>query len=349
MVSIPIDNVRGFIAEALLRLGLERQQAEIAARHMAYADAKGTDTHGIMQLPVYARRIRDGGINRNPVLAWENETEQSAVLNGDHGMGHYVTHVAMEKAIEMAGRHTISFVTIRNGSHFGAASSYAKMASDAKMIGFVTSNAAALMAATGGTQRVLGNNPLCFAVPRKEGDPVILDMACSNVAMGKLVMAQNKGEQIPLGWALDKHGRPTTDPYEGFQGGGSLVPIAGHKGYGLALVMDILSGVLSGSNYGTNVGRMADSPIPTGVGCSMIVLNIARILPLEVFEARLEDLLGMVAASGDGTSRIYLPGEKGAETARVRLQTGVPIAGKLLGQLTELAEQLGIDTQQYGF
>ncbi|WP_123043195.1 Ldh family oxidoreductase [Cohnella candidum] len=349
MITVPVDSVRIFIEACLVRLGLEPLHAEISARHMAFADARGTDTHGIMQLPVYARRIRDGGINRSPNPVWEQETDQSAVLNGDHGMGHYSAHLAMEKAIEKARSHTISFVTIRNASHFGAASSYAKMASDAGMIGFVTSNAAALMAATGGTERVLGNNPICFAVPRKDRDPVILDMACSNVAMGKLVMAQNKGESIPLGWALDKNGNPTEDPYEGFQGGGSLVPIAGHKGYGLALIMDILAGVLSGSNYGKNVGRMADSAVPTGIGCSMIVLNLARILPPDLFGERLEDLLGMVLSSGKGANRIYLPGEKGADTARERQASGVPIPEALIAQLAGIADELGIDTQAYGF
>lgn len=348
MTATQIDNLRSYATEVLIRLGLEQSQAEISAHHIVFADAKGTDTHGIMQLPIYAKRIMDGGINSRPKLSWINETEHSAVLDADNGMGHYVTHLAMERAIEMARQHTISFVTIRGGSHFGAAASYTKMASDANMIGFITSNAAALMAATGGTERVLGNNPLSFAVPRKDEDPVILDMACSNVAMGKLVLAQTKGENIPLGWALDKDGNPTTDPYEGFQGGGSLVPIAGHKGYGLALIMDILSGVLSGSRYGKDVGRMANTDEPTGVGCSMIVINIAKILPLEIFHDRLEDLLGMVTASGQESSRIYLPGQKGSETARSRQQDGVPLPEKLRDQLKEIAAQLGFDSQPYG-
>lgn len=349
MVTIQIDALREFITEVLVKIGLEKELAVISANHMTFADAKGTDTHGIMQLPVYVKRIKDGGINKRPVLKWLNETGQSAVLDADNGMGHYVTQLAMERAIEMAREHTISFVAVRNGSHFGAAASYTHLAAKENMIGFITSNAAPLMAATGGTERVLGNNPLSFAIPRKEEPHVMLDMACSNVAMGKLVMAQNRGESIPLGWALDKEGKPTTDPYEGFQGGGTLVPIAGHKGYGLALVMDILSGVLSGSRYGKDVGKVADTTVPTGVGCAILVINVDRIMPIDLFHNRLEDLVRMVTTPQREDSRVYLPGERGAETARIRSQSGVPLTEKLQEQLKGIAQELGVETSAFGF
>lgn len=350
MRSIQLDQLRRFIADSLTRSGLEEPVAAITARHMAYADAKGADTHGIMQLPVYAGRLRDGGINKRPNLAWERETGNTAVLNADNGMGHYVAHLAMERAIELAERGGVSFVTIKNGNHFGAAASYTRMAADAKMIGFITSNAAPLLAAAGGTERVLGNNPFSFSVPRREEAPVILDIACGNVAMGKLTLAHTKGESIPLGWALDKDGAPTTDPLDCLERGGSLVPMGGHKGYGLALMMDILSGVISGSKYGKEVGRIGDTRRPTGVGCSMFVLNVAKLMPLDEFEDRLEDLVSMVVSSrrAPGVENIYLPGQKGSETAAVRAETGVPLPDKLADRLRELAVELGLEAEEYG-
>jgi LDH2 family malate/lactate/ureidoglycolate dehydrogenase len=350
MFTVPISQLENYIADVLTHLDMEEEQARITAHHMVFADSKGTDTHGIMQLPIYVDRIKDGGINNRPHMQWEKETGNSGVLNGDNGMGHYVVHKAMERAIELAQHNAISFVSVYNGSHFGAAASYTKMAADANMIGFITSNAAPLMAATGGVERVLGNNPLSFAVPRQDAYPVILDIACSNVAMGKLVLAQTKGESIPLGWALDKDGNPTTDPYEGFQGGGTLLPIAEHKGYGLALIMDILSGVLTGANYGKNVGRMADTKKPTGVGCSMIVIHIAQIMGTDQFFERMEDLLSMIGSSkkAEHADKIYLPGEKGNETALFRAESGIPIPEKLHERLTQIALELNMVPAQYG-
>ncbi|MBP1931925.1 Ldh family oxidoreductase [Ammoniphilus resinae] len=344
------EKLKQLIIDSFMAAGLDQEQAEITGQHLIFADQHGVDTHGILRLPIYIKRIQEGLINKTPNLEWSNETNSSAVLDADNGMGHYITHLAMQKAIEKAKQHTISFITVKNGNHFGALASYTKMAAKQKMIGFITTNTAPLMAPTGGAERVLGNNPLSFAVPRKNEPPVVLDMACSNVAGGKLVLASKKGESIPLGWALDREGRPTTDPFEGFENGGVLLPIGGHKGYGLSLIMDILTGVLSGSNYGKNVNRLYDTSKVTGIGYSMMVLNIESFLPMDIFEDRLEDLLHMVENSKKAmdVERIYLPGQMEEKIIRERLEQGVPLPDKLHAELLELSSELGLDKGQYG-
>ena len=276
-------------------------------------------------------------------MTWEYETSNSVVLNADNGLGHYTTQVATEKAIEKAQENGISFVSIYNNNHFGAAGCYAKMIADKGMIGFVTTNGAPLMAPVGGAERVLGNNPFSFAIPRKEQDPVVFDMANSVVSAGKLMVAEQNGESILEGWALDAEGNATTDPYKGYKGGGTLVPIASHKGFGLSLIMDILSGVLSGANFGKNIHGLADFGHITGNGCAIIVINIEKIMPKERFFDRLEELLSMVVDSKrtDGVDKIYLPGEKGQETRKKNFDTGIQVNAILHQELQEVANSLG--------
>src|SRR5699024_7955050 len=187
---------------------------------------------------------------RDPRYFWEKRGGSVSILHGDRGMGHFLGAIAMEKAIELAKQNTIGLVFVRGATHYGASGYYTQMAGQRGRIGFTTTNTMPLMAPTGGAERVLGNNPISFAIPRLDNNPIVLDMATSTVAAGRLIRGHQKGEEIPKVWALDKDGFPTSDPYAGFEGGGSLLPLGHHKGFGLALVMDVLAGVLSGASFG---------------------------------------------------------------------------------------------------
>lgn len=342
-VTITLAELENFYEEIFTKLGVSNDIAAITSKNFVYADAKGADTHGVLRLPIYVQRLQKGLVKKNPDLKWEQETHNSIVLNADNGLGHYTTQAAVEKAIEKAADSGISMVTVYNNNHFGAAGCYAKMIAEKGMIGFVTTNGAPLIAPVGGAERVLGNNPFSFAVPRKNQEPVVFDMANSVVSAGKLMVAHHNGESIPEGWALDADGEPTTDPYKAYNGGGTLVPIAGHKGFGLSLMMDVLAGVLSGANFGKDVYGLANHEKVTGNGNAIIAINIEKLMPKERFFDRLEALLSMVTDSkkAGGAERIYLPGEKGQETRIRNLETGIQVNSKLHEELQEIADQLG--------
>jgi LDH2 family malate/lactate/ureidoglycolate dehydrogenase len=346
MISIKGEKLQEFIINTFTKAGLPKSQAEIASKHMVYADIRGIDTHGVIRLPIYIKRIKKDLIKANANYKWENETDNTVVLDADDGIGHYSAHIAMEKAIEKAKNNTIGMVFVKNGSHYGAAGCYSSMAAEQGFIGFTTTNTVSLMAPSGGAERVLGNNPLSFAVPREDADPILLDIACSTVAAGKLMLAEQKGESIPETWAVDKNGKPTTDPRAGFAEGGSLLPVGNHKGYGLALIMDILAGVLSGASYGKKVNSLynLNTTESLGLGFVMMAINIDKILPKAIFNTRLEDLVSMIIDSekAEGTNRIYLPGEIEQTVKADRKETGIPINGNLYSELKELSRELGI-------
>ncbi|GEN87792.1 Ldh family oxidoreductase [Oceanobacillus sp. FSL W8-0428] len=347
MYTMKLSNVETFTLDALQAVGVDKKEAEICAKNISFADKQGTDTHGIMRVPVYIERLQSGAFNAKPNTKWVKETDTMAVLDADDGMGHYPAQLAMEKAIEKAREKGIGFATLYNGNHIGAGACYAQMAAEQGMIGFLTTNAGSLMAPSGGKERVLGNNPLCFSIPRKGKDPITLDIANSVVAGGKLQLASSKGEEIPLGWALDAEGNPTTDPDKGLEG--TLVPIGGHKGYGLTLIMDILAGVLSGANYSKNISLL-DYDKPNKVGCTMIVIDIDKIMPLDRFYDRLDDFTAIIVNSEkiDKNGHIYLPGEIEAQTKQKRLEAGVDIADSLHEELVELCKELNLDKEKYG-
>lgn len=345
MKNIQVDVLEKFISKALIAAGLEVKPAKIVAKNISFADKQGTDTHGIMRLPIYVERLKKDLINPKPEVKWVKEAGTTAVLDGDNGMGHYSAQLAMEKAIEKADENGIGFVSLFNGNHIGAGACYSRMAADKGMIAFVTTNAGPLMAPAGGIERVLGNNPIIISIPQKNKEPISLDIANSNVAGGKLELARSKNEEIPLGWALDKEGNPTTNPDKGLEG--VLLPIGGHKGYGLTMVMDILAGVLTGANYSRNIPHLYEDQ-PTNVGCSMFVLKIDNILESDNFYNRLDDFTNIILNSrrAPGVEKIYLPGEIEANVRKERLEEGVKINAGLYQELLEMSEDLNIDIDE---
>lgn len=346
MISVEKSKLQDYMTTVFTKVGVDPEVAEISANHLVYADVRGIDTHGVLRFPIYIKRIQQGLINNNPNCRFENETDNTIILDGDNGPGQYSAHLAMEKAMEKAKDNTIGMVFVKGGNHFGAAGTYTDMAAKEGLIGFTTTNTGPLMAPTGGADRILGNNPLSFAVPRKDADPIILDMACSQVAAGKLMLAAQKGETIPENWSVDKEGKPTTNPHAGYGGGGSLLPVGFHKGYGLAFIMDILAGVMSGSAYGKHVQSLYDlnTTEPLDLGFMMMAINIESILPKEYFYTRIEDYASMISNSRPavGKEKIYLPGEIENEEMAKRLKTGIPLNPNLFGQLRDISEELDI-------
>ena len=242
---VPEAALRELGARALSAAGVPDEDAAIVARVMVANEMRGI-THGVALLAPYIRHIQAGGMTPAPRIAIERDVGATLVLNGDGGLGPLVSYRAMELAIERARRHGVAFVVARDGNNFAAAGYYAKMAADTGMVGVAMTNADPYMAVAGGAGRTVGNNPLACAVPGADGQAVYLDIAMSAVAGTKLAIAAREGRSIPEGWALDADGSPATDPGAVRQGG-SLVPVGGYKGSGLALLVECLTGVLGGA------------------------------------------------------------------------------------------------------
>jgi LDH2 family malate/lactate/ureidoglycolate dehydrogenase len=270
------------------------------------------------------------------------ERGASLLLDAQHGFGQIAGIRAMDEALRRAESHGLSFVGVRNSGHIGIAAYYAMMALPRKMIGSVSANAAASMAPWGGKAPMLGTNPICVAIPTGEDVDIVLDMASSVAARGKIRLAVSTRKQIPLGWALDAQGLPTQDPEAAMKG--TLLPIGGPKGYGLALVVDILAGVLTGSSYGAHVPSVHDVAEPVSSGFVVQALDIAAFADPAEFEKDIQALIAETRGSprASNVDRILLPGEPEWRTKQERLELGIPVPDSLRRELMRLGSDLGV-------
>src|SRR5699024_5159180 len=262
-----VEELVGFTSNLLIEHGVPEHQAQVTAQHMLWADIRGTETHGLVRLPHYIRRMKSGLLDPKAEPEVKPVMPAAVSVDGGNGLGHPPAHQAMREAIDRSRQYGAAVATVRNSGHFGAAGAYSAMAAEEGVIGIVLSNAAALMAPTGGTEKRVGNNPMSIAVPFGEF-PIVLDMAMSAVAAWNIRMAADRGESIPSTWGLDSEGRATTDPADIMDRGGLLRPLGDHKGYGLAFMIDVLTGALSGGAFGQDVKRLEeDAPVNASHTC----------------------------------------------------------------------------------
>ncbi len=337
------SDLQGFVSALFKHLGLPAADADVCAADLVQTNLWGIDSHGILRLPVYAKRIQNGAINKTPNIRRLGGRGGMEVWDGDGGFGFIVGHRATERAIELAVEHGVGFVTIRNSNHFGAAGLYIKQATEAGMLAIATTNVEPNLVAPGGAKPITGNNPVAFGAPTGLEFPMILDISMSAVAGGKLLLAQEKGEKIPFGWATDREGKPTDDPYAGFKG--FLLPLGGHKGFGLSLMVEILSGVLSGGAYQFGLENMYSAPeVSSGTSHTFIVIDPGAFLGLDKFESRMQDMYATLKQSPmwDPKARMLLPGEMEHETMHGRRQNGLPIPASLMNEVSALAEAAGL-------
>lgn len=342
-IKVPCAVMQNFVSELFARLGLPKADADLCARDLIQTNLWGIDSHGLLRLPVYAKRIENGAIKARPDIRRLGGRSSMEVWDGDGGFGYVVGHRATDRAIELARENGIGFVAIRNSNHFGAAGLYIKQATEAGMIAIATTNVIPNLVVPGGAKPITGNNPLAFGAPTGLDFPMILDISMSAVAGGKLLLAQEKGEKIPFGWATDKDGKPTDDPVEGFKG--FLLPLGGHKGFGLSLMVDILSGVLSGGVYQFGLESMYSAPDePSGTSHTLIAIDPEAFLGLKEFESRMQDMYHTLKQSPmwDPKAQMLLPGELEYETMQRRQQTGVPLPGSLMTEIVALGKKAGV-------
>ena len=347
-VSAPA--LKAYIVSVFDRWGTPPAIADLTADLMVRTDLRGVDSHGVGMLPTYQRWHRRGWIvpAAEPKVARDEGT--TAVVDGQQAFGHYTSTLAMELAIAKARAHGVGFVTCRNSNHYGAAANYSMMALAHDMIGLSMTNAGPAVVPTHGREAMLGTNPLSFAAPAGHHFPFVLDMATSTVAIGKLNVALRWGKAIPPGWALDEQGETTTDPDVAMKHRllsplGGTRELGGHKGYGLGMMVDILSGVLPGAVYGDLFQRSDRAQRKVqDVGHCFVAIDPRRFRPLAEFKRDMDDMFDSVKSSpaAEGQTRVYVAGEPEAETEARRRREGIPVSQTLLGLCNAIAKNLGV-------
>jgi LDH2 family malate/lactate/ureidoglycolate dehydrogenase len=340
---IDAASLRGFVARIFESVGMPVPDATIVADLMVEADLGGAEGHGVFRLPQYVRRIRAGGINLHPEIRVDRERDGMALIDGDNGIGHLVMRAAALKAIAKAKRAGVAWVGVHHGNHAGPASLYARMPMQHDMIGlyFAVGNANHLPP-WGGIDLLLSTNPIAVAVPALDEPPVVLDMASTVAAYGKVKTKAQRGEPLPEGWMIDRMGEPLTDPSrvdEGF-----LLPIGGYKGYGLALVFGLLAGTLNGAANGPDtIDFNKDDRTPTNTGQSIVAISIEAFGDVVQFKRKVDALIRTLRNSKrlPNVQRIWLPGEQSHAKRNEYTREGIPLAPQVVQKLNELADELG--------
>lgn len=339
------DDLREFTEAVFQAVGVPPDDAALTADHLIEANLRGVDTHGITRVLVpYVRRIQKGLLRPQTEVTVVRERPSSALLDANNGLGQVAAARAMERAIEKAAQTGCAWVSLRNSNHFGAAAYYVQMAAARDMVAMVATNGPAAVAPWGGSKAMLSTNPLAYGIPAGVEPPVILDMATTVVSRGRLNLFAKRNIEIPLTWALDEEGRPTNNPHAALRG--TLQPLGGYKGYGLALVIDLVCGVLTGAGYGVHCGGHLleyDRP-PQNVGSTFVAVTVDSFMDVPDFKARVDGALREIKDSprAPDTDRIYAPGEIEYETREKRLQRGIPIDLEIEADLRALAAELAV-------
>ena len=353
------DALRGFCARALEKLGVPKADAEITAKVLVEADLRGIDSHGVARMSRYVSGIQQGMMKPKANARIVHETASTATIDGDAGLGQPVSNRAMQLAISKAREHSVGFVAVRNSNHYGIAGYYAMMALAEDMIGICTTNTEVIVVPTFARNAVLGTNPIAIAVPAGKERPFVLDMSTATVTRGKIEVYARLEKQIPLNWATDENGVATDDPARVLKNiidrrGGGLLPLGGaeeesggHKGYGLAVAVEIFSAVLSGALYANRVyPKTKDGkPLPSGIGHFFGAMRIDAFRPKDEFKRDMDDLISRLRNTPKtaGAPRIFIHGEKEFEEAEKLAKLGVPINKKVAEDLRSIAKQVGID------
>ena len=354
--------LRIFTQNIFMAMGCGQAHAVLAADVLLKSDLRGIDSHGVARLSGYTRLWEKQRINTRPDIKIVHETATTATVDGDAGLGLVVAPFAMQIAIEKAEKYGSGWVSVRNSNHFGIAGYHALMAVEKDMIGFAMTNASPLVAPTFSNERLLGTNPMCYAFPAGKYPPVIVDMATSAAANGKLEIAQRNGKQVPEGWIQDKQGNYTTNPHA-LKTGGSLLPLGSdrehgsHKGFGLSATVDILSGVLSGANYGPWVPPFVaflEPPVnPPGKGLGHFVgaMRVDGFRPADEFKADMDNWISRFKSSAtiDPSQKVIIPGEPELEAETERIKNGIPLVDAVVNDLNELAVKFKIEPLSFSF
>jgi LDH2 family malate/lactate/ureidoglycolate dehydrogenase len=336
--------LRRLVARIFATAGAPETDAETVAEVLVEADLRGVESHGTTRVAGYVSMIRHGLLNPRPKVVVLRDSPSTAMLEGDRAFGIVVAKRAMEMAMDKAARVGIACVTARNVTHTGMVGFYPMMAARRGLIGLAMNNGPAILPPFGGITPTYATNPFAAAFPSDREQPIVLDMATSVVAGGKLRLALKKGLPIPTEWALDRHGVPTTDPQEAIFHG-FMQWAGGYKGFGVATVVEVLGGVLSGGLFGTDVPPLKNfGTEPLVTSAFYMAIDPEQFMPLDEFRARVDRLVRMVKASerARGVEEVFLPGEIEFQKKGERERDGIPLSGPVVEELRALAGELGV-------
>jgi LDH2 family malate/lactate/ureidoglycolate dehydrogenase len=347
--------LRVFTEDIFRAIGCSNKHAEMATDVLLLADLRGIDSHGVARLSGYVRLWEAGRVNPKPNMKIVRETPSTATLDGDGGLGLITAQKGMEIALDKSEKAGSGWVSILNSNHFGIAAYHALKATRLDQIGMALTNASPLVAPTFSSERMLGTNPICYTIPAGRFAPVVIDMATSTAANGKLQIAEREGKTIPSGWVQDENGNTSNDPSELKKGGalltlGSQRETGGHKGFGLSAWVDIMSGVLSGANYGPWVPPfvsflpLAENMPGKGIGHFVGAMRVDGFRDVDEFKTNMDQWIDRFksAKPSQGQERVIIPGEPEAEFHKKRVQDGIPVIQSVYNGLADLAEKFKV-------
>ena len=338
---VPHGKLIDFAKAVYQSVGLNEEDALLAADTLVQAELWGHSSHGMLRLAWYYARLKSGAMKPVINTSLLVDSQAIAVMDGGDGVGQVIAKRAMIESIKRAKQHSVGIVSVRNSNHFGTCMYFTRMGAQQGCISILMSNAGPNMAPWGGRQKKIGTNPWSIAVPAGKHNAVVMDMANSGVARGKIYLAQKRRQTIPAEWAIDKEGRPTTDPQAAIEG--FILPMAGHKGYVMGVMVDILSGVLSGSAFLDQVHGPYDPVNKSGAGHFIVSLNVAAFQPLAEFETRIDEYIRSLkdVPLAEGHKQIYFPGEMENQADIRNRQTGIHLPEDTKQSLMQVAKESG--------
>jgi len=337
------EDLLAYSCAVLERLDVPREDAREVAECLLQAELRDVDSHGLIRLPVYAKRLQAKVVKARPAVCVERPYAAVALVDGDNGLGPVVGTRAMEAAVNLAGGCGIGFAGVRRSNHFGAAAFYVEKALRRGYIGCAISNAPPNMAAYGGRERFLGTNPMAIGIPAGKERPLIFDASSSVVARGKIIVAAHRNLPIPDGWAIDPQGRPTTDPHAALAG--AVLPFGGPKGSAISFIIDILCGVFTGAAFALHLNTLENLKAEQNLGQVFAALRTDLFLPADEFARRMDEILRMLkaAAPAPGVQQVLVPGELEFAAESRNRELGIPLAQEVVGQLVELGNRVGVN------
>jgi ureidoglycolate dehydrogenase (NAD+) len=323
-VLIEKDKIRELVVRKLIKGGLNDGEANIVADVLIHADLRGVSSHGVLRTKHYVKRLTEGGLNPSPNYTIKQTGPVTAIFDGDNGMGHVIAKKAMEYAIKTAKENGVGMVAVINSSHCGALSYFVQVAARENLIGIALTHTDKSVVPFGSVKPFFGTNPLAFAFPAKRNEPIILDMATSNVALGKILHARELGNKVPMDWGVDEKGNPSTNPHQIVH----LLPMGGAKGYGLAMVVDILSGILTGSAFGPHISMMyGDYDKYRGLGHFLCVIDPGVFTNTDLFLEQIDQMIDEIheLPPAPGFDKVMVPGEPEQLQEKRRNENGIPL------------------------
>ena len=342
-VRIDSNKLTELVTGIFCGAGASREHAAVVADNLVLADLRGVASHGVSRVMVYCDRLDSKLINVNPSFSF-TQNGSAIVMDADNAMGAVAGIAGMDRAIEVAGQYGVAACAVGNSNHFGIAAYYAMRALERDMIGMSFTNAPSNVAPWGGIQSYIGTNPICYTVPAERRRPIVFDAATSIVARGKITLADIEGRPIPEGWALDKQGNPTVDTKAALAG--SVLPIGTYKGYGLAIMVDILCAMLSGAAFGKHIGELyANSKIKQNVGHFFIAMDISKFSDVDLFKRRVDQMIDEIKANpkAPGVETIYMPGEIEFDNEDANRKHGIEIGPGVMADLAALCKRYNLN------